>query len=168
MLKTLSRLALISLSALLVGGCWLLPIPAKSAPAPPGLPRNMPPTPSVPEIHLEYAGGRVTGVDSYFTWKTGNSSFGGGGVQTGTPGGTLTLQTGASLDIVITHSAPPAALWIAELDPGGVPVKSAALTPASNVNAYTPGTTGKYKLQVTAEWTYQNYVTYVFELDVRP
>ena len=168
MLKTLFRLALIGLAALIVSGCWVLPLRVKSAPAPPGPPRNMPPTPSVPEIHLEYAGSQVTGVDSYFNWKTGNSSFGGGGAQTGTPGGTLTLQTGASFDIVITHSAPPAALWVAELDNGGVPVHSIALTRVSSATAYTPSATGKYKLQVTAEWTYQNYVTSIFEMDVRP
>lgn len=168
MLKTLSRIALVSLLTLLVSGCWILRLPINAPPAPQGPPPRMPPTPQVPEIHLEYAGSSVSGVDSYFNWKTSNSSFGGGGIRTGTPGGTLTLLAGASLDIVVTLASPPAVLWVAELDGHGVPAKSTALTPTSNTTAYTPSTTGKYKLQVTAEWTYQNYVTYLFELDARP
>lgn len=170
MLRTLARLALISLFSLLTTGCWVFGFGVAGAvPLRQGPPPNAPPTPVIPQIRLEYAGNSVTGTESFYTWHTGNMSMsGGGGVAPGSANAPLTAPAGASLNIVVGPSAPPAALWVAELDSAGAPIKTAAFTPPSNVTAYTLTTSGKYKLQVMAEWTYQQQVTYIFELDVTP
>jgi hypothetical protein len=59
-------------------------------------------------------------------------------------------------------------LWVAELDSAGAPRVTGVLTPTAAATAYTPVTTGPFQLRVTAEWTYRNYVTGLFQLSVQP
>ena len=82
--------------------------------------------------------------------------------------GTLTVPAATSIDIVVSHSPPPAAMWIVEIDSAGVPTSSTALTPTTTTIPYTLSTGGSLILQVMAQWTYQNYVVYLFSLEVGP
>ena len=170
MLKTLARFLLITLLPLLTTGCWVFGFGfARAVPVQPGgPPPGVPPTPVIPQIRLEYGGQSVTGVQSFYNWQASSgSALGGGSSAPGQPGTRLTAPAGASVNIVVALSAPPAVLWVAELDPNGAPIKAAAITPTSNTVPYPLDTPGQYLLQVTAEWTYQNQVTYIFELDVK-
>jgi hypothetical protein len=173
--KPVLRLASLCFVALFLTGCSVFPYPfVKVAPTvmPPrgGLPYGPPPTPVLPIMRLEYAGSAMTGVQQNFSWVTGNSSVAGSGRGSWPPylPDTLTVPARAGVDIVVGYSTPPAALWVVELDSTGVPQASTALTPTSTAVSYTVTTSGGVFLQVMAQWTYQNYVTYMFSLDVKP
>jgi len=170
MFTRLTRLALLCLFSLLTTGCWVFGFGfGRAVRVPPGGPPNAPPTPVIPQIQLEYGGTSVTGVESYYNWQTNNMSMsGGGGVAPGSANTRLTVPAGHSVNIVISLAPPPAVLWVAELDSQGAPTKTAALTPASPMTPYPLTLPGNYKLQVMAEWTYQQQVTYIFDLDVTP
>jgi hypothetical protein len=168
MSKILLRLTLFSLLALFTAGCWVFGLGGAVPAQPGGPPPGIPPTPGIPQIHLEHSGTSLTGAQSFYTWAANNGSSMGGGSAPGLPGTVLTLPAGSTVNVVVTLASPPAALWILELDSNGTPTKSSALTPAANVIPYTlAAPSGSLKLQVTAEWTYQNQVTYVFDLDVK-
>jgi len=135
-----------------------------------GPPPSQPAQAQPPMIHLEYTGSQVAGVDGNFGWHTANSgSSGSGWGGTWPPNfpGTLTATVGRSVDIVVNYGQPAAALWVAELNGRGIPSSSVALTPTSNVTAYPLSNAGRYTLMVTAQWSYQDYVTYYFALDVQ-
>jgi hypothetical protein len=123
----------------------------------------------VPTIQLEYAGVRVSSLESSWNWSTSNASYSGSGMNaSGSPGTRLSLPAGSSIDILVAHSSPPAVLWVAELNGSGAPITAQALAPTSNTTPYTITATGSYKLQVMAEWSYQNLVSHIFELAVTP
>jgi len=171
MLKTLSRLMLVGLLSLLLTGGWVFPWPfVRVAPTivpPRGGP---PPTPVLPILRLEYAGSAVSGGQQSFSWATGSSGMWVSGSGPWPPHlrETLAVPAGASVDIVVGHSSPPAAIWVVELDSAGIPKASTALTPTSSTVSYTLSTSGSLVLQVMAQWTYQNYVVYLFSLEVGP
>jgi len=134
-----------------------------------GPPPSQPAQAQAPTIHLEYAGSQVAGVEGSFSWHTTNFASSGsnwGGIWPPNFPGTLTAPIGQSVDIVVSYGQHPAALWVAELNGRGNLTSSTALTPASNVIAYPLSNPGRYALMVTAQWSYQDYVTYYFSLEV--
>ncbi|MGQ0601928.1 MAG: hypothetical protein ACT4QE_09565 [Anaerolineales bacterium] len=140
------------------------PLPPINIPVLPQ-PGNSIPTPVLPVIQLDYAGTRVASREMKYQWQSGaGSSVGGGGVNA-LP---LTLPLGASLDIVVTHTALPALLVVTELDANGVPAHTTTLTPISLTTAYTPTQSGMYELQVLAQWTADNFVLAQFAMEVTP
>jgi hypothetical protein len=161
----MARCAVIALLSLLTTGCWALGFPGmRSAPA--GPPPGIPPTPVVPAVYLEYAGTRVTSLESSWDWRTSSGSSGVNAPSS--PGTLLSVPAGSSIDIRVAYAAWPAVLWVAELNGSGVPTAASAFMPTSNAVSYTVTTTGRYRLQVMAEWSYQEVVTHVFELEVIP
>jgi hypothetical protein len=154
--------------ALTLSGCYVFTFgTVRAVPAGPGGPPNSPPTPAIPQIRLEYNGLAFTAEETYYAWSVPNGSSQG---STGGPPGQNVLRApaGTVIHIVTGPGAPPAALWAAGLNASGVPSNPVMLTPTSTVTPFTLTTPGQYQLQVTAEWTYQNVVTAVFDLDVQP
>jgi hypothetical protein len=170
MLKAFARITLVSLLALLTSGCFVFGFGVgRAVRVTMVAPRSISPTPQIPLIQLQYGGQSVIGIQHFYQWNTPNlSASGGGGLPPPGSSTRLSLPLGSELDILISPSSPPAALWVAELDGSGIPTQTTVLTPTSNVTPYKPSTSGKYRLQVTAEWTYENFVTYIFELEVQP
>lgn len=153
-----------SLAAALTGCVVLGPLPIPLVrPAQPG----PAPTPVLPTIALEYAGGQALPMELTYAWRTANAAQSGGSAPA-SASPPLSIPAGDNLEIVIVGSTWPAVLWVAELDGNGVPHNTAALTPNSDRTAYAPVAAGRYRLQVLAEWTYQNTLTALFEIDVRP
>ncbi len=164
MVRVIVRVWLAAAMAAALSGCVVfgpLPIPLVR-PAQPG----PAPTPVLPTITLEYAGSQALPVELTYTWRSANASQSGGAAGSASP--PLSVPAGDEVEIVITGAAWPAALWVAELDGNGVPHNAAALTPTSDRTAYAPVAAGRYRLQVLAEWTYQNTLTALFEIDVQP
>lgn len=171
MLKNFLRLTLISSISILTTGCMVFGFGTVKAIPVGGPPPNQPAQAQPPVIYLEYAGSRFTGVEGNFGWHTAKSSSSGSGWGGMWPPNfpvTLTAQVGRSVDIVVSQGQPAAALWVAELNSRGIPTSSAALTSTSNVTAYPLSNDGRYTLMVTAQWSYQDYVTYYFALEVQP
>ncbi len=174
MLKTLSRLALIGLLSLFLAGCgtfpWRVVRLAPTVVPPRGPAPIVPPTPVLPILRLEYAGNAMAGERQSFNWTSGGSGMGGSSSGSWPPHlpGTLTVPAGTNIDIVVSHSTPPAAMWVVEIDSAGVPTSSTALAPTTTAIPYTLSTGGSIVLQVMAQWTYQNYVTYLFAVEVKP
>jgi hypothetical protein len=125
-----------------------------------------PPTPTIPTLYLEYAGNRVPAGETFYRWRS--SAYNGSGGGASAPVAALIVPHGANVNIVVNYPTPPAVLWVAELDGNGIPRATAALTPGASATPYEPVTSGRYRLQVTAEWTYESYVTGIFDLDVQP
>lgn len=149
--------------ALCASGCFVVgpfPIPLVQ-PARPA-PGNALPTPFLPALYVEHGGQRASTVEQFYTWNSGSGISATSGT---TP---LAVPLGEGLDIVVNFNSPPAVLWVAELDGNGVPRAASVLTPTAMTAVYTPTVSGQYRLQITAEWTYQNTVTNLFPLDVRP
>ncbi len=154
--------------ALALSGCYVFTFGSvRAVPVGPGSAPRAQPTPVIPQIRLSYNGATFTAEESYYAWSLPNgSSQGSSGVPPGqTP---LRAPVGAVVEIVIGPGAPPAAVWVAELDANGAPTQPSLLASPATVTPYTLTTTGQFKLQVTAEWTYQNRVTSIFDLDVQP
>jgi len=165
------HLLLISSISLLTTGCMVFGFGTVKAIPVGGPPPSQPPQAQAPTIHLEYSGGQVAGVEGNFSWHTANSASSGsswGGTWPPNFPGALTVPVGQSVDIVVSYGQHPAALWVAELNGRGDLTSSTALTSTSNVTAYPLSSTGRYALMVTAQWSYQDYVTYYFSLEVQP
>lgn len=171
-MKNVLRLTLVIFISTLTTGCLVFGfgsarvIPVGGPPAP-----NQPAQAQMPALYLEYANSRFTGVQGNFGWHTSQTSSSGsgwGGTWPPNFPSTLTAQVGQNVDIVVSHGQPAAALWVAELNSGGIPSSSVALTSVSNVTAYPLSNAGHYTLMVTAHWSYQDYVTYYFALEVQP
>lgn len=140
------------------------PLPLINIPVVPQ-PGNSIPTPVLPVIQLEYAGTRVASRETKYQWQSaGGNSVGGGGMNAPS----LTLPLGASLDIVVTHTAPPALLVVSELDANRVPAHTTTLTPTALTTPYTPTQSGTYEIQVLAQWTADNFVIAQFAVEVTP
>jgi hypothetical protein len=136
----------------------------------PGRPPGAPPTPSVPVIQIEYNGGVLRGVLANYEWSTPNYSGSGsnwGGRWPPPFPGTLGAPAGQSVDIVIGGSA-PATVTVSEINSQGVPVAATVFAPASSRIAYPLARTGRYGLQVVAQWAVGQQATYYFEVDVGP
>jgi hypothetical protein len=171
MFKHWLRLILISSISLLTTGCMVFGFGTVRAIPVGGPPASQPAQAQAPTIHLEYSGSQVAGVEGNFSWHTANSASSGsswGGTWPPNFPGTLTAPVGQNVDIVVSYGQHPAALWVAELNGRGGLTSSTALTPISNVTAYPLSNTGRYTLMVTAQWSYQDYVTYYFALEVQP
>jgi hypothetical protein len=171
MFKHRLPLLLISSISLFTTGCMVFGFGTVKAIPVGGPPPSQPVQAQAPTIHLEYLGSPVAGVEGNFSWHTANSgSSGSGWGGTWPPNfpGTLTVPVGQSIDIVVSYGQHPTALWVAELNGRGGLTSSTALMPASNVSTYSLSNTGRYALMVTAQWSYQDYVTYYFALEVQP
>jgi len=167
MTRRLRPLALPIISLALTG-CYVFGFGSvRAVPVGPGGPPNAQPTPVIPQIHLEYGGSTFVGRENYFAWSLPNGAMqGSGAVAPGFGNTLLQVPAGAAINIVIGPGAPPAVVWVAELDASGVPSRPVLLASPSTVTVFTLSTTGQYQLQVTAEWTYQNQVTYIFDVNV--
>jgi len=171
MLKNLARFALISSISMLTSGCLVFGFSSVKTIPIGGPPLNRSAQVQAPVIHLEYSGSAVAGVEGNFNWHTANATSGGSGWSGAWPPsfpGTLTAQVGRSVEMVVNYGQPAAALWVAELNAQGIPSSSLALTPTSNITAYPVSHAGRYTLMVTAQWSYQDNVTYYFALEVQP
>lgn len=125
----------------------------------------------VPAIQLEFAGTTVSGLQSEYLWLKPDGTGGGGANLAPHPlgfPGTLTARVGQSIHIVTTPIQLLPTLVIMEFDRRGVPAASSVLHPEAEVTDYPLANSGPYILQVTAQWSIQNYVTYLFALDVKP
>lgn len=164
--RVVARIVSLTLLALSLTGCYVFGFGvARAVPVGPG---GSPPTPAIPQIRLEYGGILQASRETFYVWNLSTSSALGSGAVAPGSNPPLVIPAGASVNIVIAPGAPPAVVWVAELDASGVPSHAVALSPASNAVPFTVTHTGRYALQVTAEWTYQNQVTALFDLDVQP
>lgn len=120
------------------------PLPSINIPLS-GLVGTATPAPPAPEIFLEHNGAQFAP----------NSAP-----------NVLKLKTGESVAIVVRAPTLPAVLWISELDANGLPLATAMLTPTTVSTAYTPHSTGPFRLKVTADWAYPTSVTNVFDVEV--
>jgi hypothetical protein len=128
--------------------------------------------PALPAIHLQFAGASLQGLQSAFFWEApdGRSSFGAQNLVPNPPNypNTLVAQVGQTVDIVVTSANFPPAIVVTELDTKGIPITSSVLQPSASRTPYALITHGKYILQVTAQWSSQNYVTFLFKVDIAP
>jgi hypothetical protein len=127
---------------------------------------------ALPTIHLQFAGATLQGLQSAFFWEApdGRSSFGAQNLVPNPPNypSTLVAQVGQTVDIVVTSANFPPAIVITELDTQGIPISSSVLQPSASRTPYSLITHGQYILQVTAQWSSQNFVTFLFKVDIEP
>ena len=127
---------------------------------------------SMPTIRIESSGSSVQGLESGMSsWVDANGMGGGGGAPPENPPtfpGVLDVKAGESLEIVVTATSLVPALVVTELDMFGVPTVSSVLKPTTSTIPYSPNAVGHFVLQVTAQASWQQYVTYLFEVNVTP
>ena len=82
--------------------------------------------------------------------------------------GILDVQAGQSLEIVVTPNSLVPVLIVTELNMLGVPTVSSVLKPTTSATPYAPKAVGHFVLQVTVQQSWQQYVTYLFEVNVAP
>jgi hypothetical protein len=166
MFKTLTTLGLM---ALLIMGCTG--------------PRSTPVTPaseaeasqveasSIPTVHLESSGSSVQGLEIASSWVDAAGLGGGGATPMANPltfPGVLDVQAGQSIAIVVTADSPVSALLVTELTMDGVPMVSSVLKPTTSATLYSPTAVVHFVLQVTAQQSWQQNMTYLFEVNVTP
>jgi hypothetical protein len=163
MFKLLTALSLV---ALLFAGCNSL----QSAPGaiPPSDEASPTEALSVPTVHLEAFGSSVQGLEIVSSWTDPNGLGGGGAAPLANPPtfpGVLDLHAGQSIEIVVIADSPVPTLVVTELDILGVPTASSVLKPTSSTTPYSPKSVGHFVLQVTVQQSWQQLVTYLFEVN---
>lgn len=166
MVKALTSLSLI---ALLITGCTSLhssPVtPSPNAEA------SRPQASSIPTVHLESAGSTVQGLETVSQWVEPNGMSGSGGMTplANPPAfpGEIDVKAGQSLEIVVTANSLVPSLVVTELDMLGVPTISSVLKPTTSATPYLPHAVGHFVLQVTVQQSWQQYMTYLFEVNVK-
>ncbi len=160
----------LSLIALLITGCTSL----HSSPFVPslGAEASRAEASSIPTVHLESAGSVVQGLETVSQWVESNGMSGSGGMTplANPPAfpGELDVKAGQNLEIVVTANSPVPSLVVTELDMLGVPTISSVLKPTIRATPYLPYAVGHFVLQVTAQHSWQQYMTYLFEVNVTP
>jgi hypothetical protein len=167
MFKTLIRLTLLTL---LLVGCMSNQSNTVSVSPDGVISRSN--APALPVIYLEFAGTTIHGLGSAYYWIASDGKSG-SGAQNLVPNppnypSKLVAQVGQTVDIVVTSATVPPAIVVAEIDAQGIPISSSAVKPSSSRTPYSLNLKGQYILQVTAQWSWQNYVTYLFEVDIAP
>jgi hypothetical protein len=168
MFKALTPLSFI---ALLIMGCTGL----RSTPAAllPGARASSAAASSISTVHLESSGSSVQGLEvGMDQWVDANGLGGsGGGAPIANPPtfpGVLAVQAGQSLEIVVTPNSLVPVLIVTELNMLGVPMVSSVLKPTTSATPYSPKAVGHFVLQITVQQGWQQYVTYLFEVNVVP
>jgi hypothetical protein len=125
---------------------------------------------SIPTVHLESSGSSVQGLEIASSWFDANGLGGGGAAPMPYPPifpGVLDVQAGQGIEIVVTANSPVPALIVTELNMLGIPIVSSVLKPETGATPYSPIEGGHFVLQVTVQQSWQQYVTYLFELNVK-
>ena len=166
MFKTLTTL---SLMALLIMGCTGL----RSTPVTPALEAetSQAVASSIPTVHLESSGSSVQGLEIASSWVDTIGLGGGGAAPMANPPifpGVLDVQASQSIAIVVTADFPFPALIVTEITMDGVPMVSSVLKPTTSTTPYEPIAVDHFVLQVTVQKSWQQYVTYLFEVNVSP
>jgi len=123
------------------------------------------------ELELESSRGRVQGVRNCFAWPFPPQALKSScGASTGAPDfpDTLRVSEGDEITIHGPASVLPYALLVTEYNRNGIPLVSSVLEPISGGTQYVPRNTGQFPLEVTARWAWGQYVTYIFQIHVRP
>jgi hypothetical protein len=106
------------------------------------------------------------------SWVDANELGGGGGgaplANPPTFPGALDVQAGQSIEIVVTPNSLVPGLIVTELNMLGVPTASSVLKPTTSATSYLPNAVGHFVLQVTVQQSWQQYVTYLFEVNATP
>ena len=126
---------------------------------------------SIPTVHLESSGSSVQGLESVSLWTDANRMGGGGEAPLANPPtfpGVLDLQAGQSIEIVVIANSLVSPLIVTELNMVGVPMVSSVLKPMTSATPYSPIAVGHFVLQVTVQQSWQQYVTYLFEVNAIP
>ena|SRR5271157_1586448 len=165
MFKTLTTLSLVAMQ--IMGCSSLRSIPVVLSPE---AETSRAEASSIPTVHLESGGLSVQGLETVSQWVDINGTSGGGGCDPlenpPTFPGVLDVQSGHSIEIIVTANSTVTALLVTELDMLGVPTVSSLLKPATSTTPYSPHAVGHFVLQVTAQQSWQQYMTYLFEVNV--
>jgi len=128
--------------------------------------------PDLPVIQLEADGKTIKGLESAFYWVSsdGESEYGAENLIPNPPDypDRLAARVGQGVDIVVLSTNFPSAIVVVEADVQGTPINSTELNPTSDRTPYSLVSEYQHYLQVTAQWSQREFVTYFFEVEIVP
>lgn len=127
---------------------------------------------ALPAIHLESDGQTIEGSLSSFSWASedGSSVWGGEHLIPEPPAfpGELRAGVGQSVDLVVTPAARVPILTITELDDQERLIRRLVLQPEANRYTYLLYSERLALLELTAQWSVQDFITYRFAVKIQP
>jgi len=126
--------------------------------------------PDLPALHLEAGGETIPGLLSAFSWTDAQAgtTIGGENLIPDPPGfpAILSAQQDQTIEIVMPGSLEIPILTITERDADARPIRTVVLKPEDRRHSYVLDSERLVFLDVTAQWSNLDYVTYRFRVDL--